>query len=274
MRKKSVVAAMRSQRAATLAVLSALDVWSWDRRTVGGASVRDVVARLVALEEGLVRGRCVLVVRRARTLDELARWCEARAIRHRNRAPDELLAALRSSGERVAAVVARLPGFAWRMRWRSPLGRQPLLHLLCCLVLVDWLAEQDILDSGQSGLDPVRAREGAGLDPVRAKALSVAVEATLPAVVLPRVERSAGVLRVVIETGGDTRHVFGVDFARKQYGPRITARPDAVIRIDAATFALTARGRTAWRETQHGTIRLDGDEDLAMGFLDALARAG
>lgn len=266
MRKKPVVGALRLQRAATVHRLTGLPQDRWEARIEGGSTIREVAARLIAVDEALARGRYFLAVRSAATPDDLTRWTLLRAAKWRDRPPDELLDALVRWGARTAAITSRLPAFVGQARIRGPLGAQPLLHVPYRCVLQEWLAERDICAA--------LGQEEAPLDPVVAEVLAVAVECALPAVVLPRVQRTVGVLRMVVEVGDETRRVVGVDFARKQYGPRITAPPDAVIRLDAGTLALVSAGRLAWSEAGEQRIRLEGDESLAQVFLAALEQPG
>lgn len=269
MRKASAVTALRGQRSATLRTLSRLPEASWDVPCLSAWRIRDVVAHLIAVDEAAVTGRLLPVLRAAADRHDWERWNDASVAQWSERPPDELRDALARSGERLARFVNGLPQIVSRITLRTWLGRQPLLFFVYRRVLDEWVHEHDVATASPH-------REGATghPDPVLADVLAAAVLHTLPHLVLPRVGRTSGVLRLIVDTGADHRRAWGVDFARRQYGPRVSARPDAVARLDAATLALVAERRQHWQALPRTRLLIEGDEAVAADLLDALERAG
>jgi uncharacterized protein (TIGR03083 family) len=257
-----VAEALATQRCATLDQLHSLEEADWDRACLPPWRVREVVAHLVAVDEALVvSGRLLPALRTA----DLERWNEAAVVRNAALAPGELLERLERSVTRVERIVARLPRPLARLPLRTALGRHPLHVLLSRRVLDEWVHTVDIARAtGAEELLP----EGV------AEELATGVLAAVPALSLPRLQDRAGVVRLVVETGapGDPhgpRRTWGIDFARRQYGPRVTARPDATVRLHASVLALLDGGRLAWPEAKPA-ITIEGDDELAGRVLDGL----
>lgn len=266
MRKASAVAALRAQRTATLGTLSALPDDRWDAPCLPRWRVRDVVAHLVSLDEAAVTGRLLSPLRRATDRGEWEHWNDIGVARWRDRPPPELRAALARWGARLAGVVNRLPAAAGRVPFRSWLGRHPLLLLVYRRVLDEWVHQQDLERIVRPGMV-------VGLDDVPPgvpDVIALAVLQPMPQLALPRVTRTAGVARLVVDTGGDHRRTWAVDFARRQYGARVTTPADAVIRLDAMTLALIAEGRDPWRALPAERLLVEGDDAVAADLLDAL----
>ncbi|MEX0657775.1 MAG: maleylpyruvate isomerase N-terminal domain-containing protein [Egibacteraceae bacterium] len=267
MRKASVVAALRSQRAATLTRLAALPDHSWDATCLPGWRVRDVAAHLVAMDEASVTGRLIPAVRGARDRQEFERWNDVGLASWSERSPFELLDALERWGERLARLAGRLPSAALRVPVSGWYGRQPLLFLLYRRVLDEWVHECDVAWMAGSRAEPAAA--GSEVSDV----LAAAVLSTLPHLGLPRTPRTSGVARLVVHVGEDHWQTWGVDFARRQYGARVTARPDVVVRTDACTLALLMEDRWSWSRVPRDRLSMDGDELVASDLLDAIAPA-
>lgn len=273
MRKKAAVAALRMQRAATLQALRVLPEPSWEAACPGFERVRDLVGHLVAVDEACSTGRILPALRDAGHAWSFEDWNRASAERWAEHPPEELLDALQRSGERLTRVVARLPSVVAQLPVPGQVGRPPLLFLAYRRVLDEWLHGSDLARSTGAAGEAVRSdgSEPVAADPVVMEALCAAVLDGLPHLVLPRTERTNGVVRLVVETGGDARRTWGVDFARRQYGPRVTARPDAVVRTDACTLALLAEGREQLARTRADRLAIEGDEQVAEDLLGVLA---
>ncbi|CAN5119101.1 hypothetical protein BH20ACT9_BH20ACT9_24030 [soil metagenome] len=309
MRKHSAVAAARLQRAATVDRLSALAADAWTASCGPRGAVRDVAARIVAVDEAMASGRLLAMYVGAATPAELRWRVDTLAARWRDTPADDLLAALRPGGRRRLRVVRAVPGTAARLRTATPFGRQPLWYLLCRGTFDEWLGERDVALATGSFDD-------AAVAPAIGDVLGWTVLAASPAVTLPWVDRTVGVARVVVDAAGPvrqpdaadeapppvtgrdrgrgpvtgrdrgrgsvtgrdrgrgpvTRRTWGVDFARRQYGPRVAAPPDATIRVTGPALALVAAGRVDRRRLPAESLLVEGDADLAAALLDAFAR--
>jgi uncharacterized protein (TIGR03083 family) len=254
--------ALAGQRQATLGLLGGLAPADWDRPCLPPWRVREVVAHLVTVDEAAVTGR-LLPVLRSHGREEMERWNDAAVVRLAALPPDELVERLERWGVRLGRIAGRLPRILGRVRVRTAFGRQPLGVLLCRRIVDEWVHTVDI---GRTVGAEAPVPEGV------AEALATGVLDTLPALVLPRLDERAGVVRLVVETGasGDPhgpRRTWGVDLARRQYGPRVTARPDATVRLPATTLALLTEGRLA---ASAAAVDIDGDEALAVRVLERL----
>lgn len=269
MRKTPVVAALRTQRAATLGRLATLSDAGWELACLPGWRVRDVAAHLLAVDEASLTGRLHKAVSAARDRREFESWNEVSLAPWSDWAPGELIDALERCGDRLARFVARTPSALLQMPLRGWYGRQPLLFLHYRRVLDEWVHECDIAwaDGSRTAGDPVIP------PPEVPDVLAAAVLSSLPHLGLSRGTRTSGVVRLVVETGEDARRTWSVDFARRQYGSRITARPDAVVRTDACTLALVAEGRVSWEGPGRGRFAVEGDDATAMALLDVVAPA-
>lgn len=267
MRKAPATAALRAQRAATLRRLSQLPEAMWDRPCVPGWRVRDVVAHLVAVDEAAVTGR-IFPALRADDRCAFERWNDASIARWADQSPQQLREALERWGDRWSTIVGRMPSAAGQVPFRAWFGRQPLLFLVYRRVLDEWVHECDI--AWATG--PEATGRPAPPEPGVADVLAAAALYPLPHLALPKVARTNGVVHLVVETGPDSRRTWGVDFARRQYGSRVTARPDAVVRIGAPTLALLTEGRWSVPDLR-GRVTMEGDEEMAGDLLDVLALA-
>lgn len=267
MRKTPVVAALRSQRAATLGRLATLSDAGWELPCLPGWRVRDVAAHLVAVDEATVTGRLYQAVRRAGDRREIERWNDISLARWADRPPAELLDALERWGERRVRLVSRLPAAVLQVPFRGWHGRHPLLFLHYRSVWDEWVHECDIAWADPAMTDDEPVPVGAHVPDV----LAAAVLSSLPDAALSRAARTSGVVRLVVATGEEQRRTWAVDFARRQYGTRITARPDAVVRTDACTLALLAEGRWSWAGQPVERLTVEGDEDIATALLDVIA---
>ncbi|HVL99895.1 MAG TPA: maleylpyruvate isomerase N-terminal domain-containing protein [Egibacteraceae bacterium] len=267
MRKTAAVAALRAQRVATVRRLAGLPDGIWHTPCLPHWRVGDVAAHLVAVDEAFATGKIHQALRRAGDLwefdhgDDATRWDD--------REPAELLQELERWGKRLATVADRLPTVVGRLPMPGWLGRQPLLFFAYRRVLDEWVHECDVAwaTDSTSRQEPVAVEDAVG------DVLALSVLSVLPHVGLPRARRTSGVARVVVDTGGGRRLTWGIDFARRQYGPRVTARPDAVVRTDARTLALVAEQRWAWQGVDAEHLTVDGDEAVATDVLDLLASA-
>lgn len=265
--KEAAIGALRAQRAASLSLLRALDDDDWLAPCTPPWRVRDVVAHLVTIDEAAVAGRLVPLLRAASGREDIERWNDAAVPRWADEPVPGLLEALERFGTRLVAASERIPAPLWRVSARTVFGRHTLGLLLARRVLDEWVHLSDVATSTRR---EVIIPDGA------ADILASAVLDALPALALPQLEPTVGVVRLVVYTGapGDAgehapRRTWAVDFARRHYGPRVTARPDATIRLHAGGLVLRSEGRTPTGAIAH--VEVEGDADLAASLLDGLA---
>jgi uncharacterized protein (TIGR03083 family) len=269
MGRGTLVAALREQRRVTLDLLAGLDEAAWEQPCLPPWRVRDVVTHLIALDSAAVTGRLLPFLRTAKDRRDIERWNEQVVGRAAAVPSSRLLEDLERVGARLATVSARIPRLLWRIPVRTVFGRHPLHFLLARRVLDEWVHSVDVARA--AGLPEPR--------PVpHADVLAPAVLDALPALALSGLDVSAGVVRLVARTGElhdegehEPRRTWGIDFARRHYGPRVTATPDATVRLHAAALALLVEGREVGG---YGPVLLEGDEELARRTLAGLAPAG
>ena len=272
MKKARGLEAMRAQRERTRVLLAGLAPQDWDLPCLPGWAVRDVVAHLVASDQASVTGAIARPLLGSSDRSVIERWNDRAVLRWRERPPAELIDARMRWGARAERFGRLVPGALSQMPVGTPYGRQPLAFLLYLRVWDEWVHEQDV----RWALGEPRGDVPAAPPLEIAEALVAMVLAVLPRKGLPQVARSVGVARLVVDpsvpgaavTGRPV--VWGVDFARRQYGARVTAAPDAEIRVHAAALALLLGSRLDWRELDAAWLTVDGDQELAAAFLDAV----
>jgi uncharacterized protein (TIGR03083 family) len=267
--KSTAVELLRAQRRATLALLSSLDPPAWERACLPPWCVRHVVAHLITIDEAAATGRLLPLLRAANGRDEVEAWNDVVVAERARADPATLLEALDRAGERLAAVIAKVPAVLWKLPVRTVFGRHPLGFLTRRRLLDEWVHSVDIARATDRPWE---------LPVVIAPALADAVLEAAPALILPKVEASAGVIRFVVlvgELGEDAEHTprrtWSVDLARRQYGPRVTARPDATVRLHVAALALLAEGRPL--PDGHLQPNIDGEPEVAASLLEVMSAA-
>lgn len=277
-RRSTLGTAIREQRNALLARLRGLPHEAWAspcplpqpprgviRLDDPTRTVRDIVAHLLVVD-GLALDRAPLRPWSGLThLDSDGGWDRRRLEPFLQLAPDEMIATLERSGERVWRLLDATPnavvGLSLARGASGSIGRQ-----LGRQVLHEWVHERDIADAGR--LEP-RSRLPVP-HPAVADAITDAVLQFLPSDVLPHADAADGVVRLDIKAGDGPRvQRWSADFGRRQYGSRVTADPDAVVCCDAATLAMLANGR-ADRLVLGDLIDVAGDRRMAAALLDAM----
>jgi uncharacterized protein (TIGR03083 family) len=269
MDKRGAIALLRAQRLATLEQLTALAPSSWDEPCLAPWRVREVVAHLITLDEAAVTGRLLPLLRVARGRADVERWNDSSVAERAAADPRTLLEDLERAGERVVSSITKIPAPLWSLPVRTVFGRHPLAFLPARRVLDEWVHCVDIcrVTGGVPALPD-------GVAP----AIANAVLDSLPALVLPQLDATAGVVRLVVTIGAvgedgehTPRRTWSVDFARRQYGPRVSARPDATVRLHATSLALLAEGRPLLDE--HSDVRVDGDPEIAARLIEGIPAA-
>jgi uncharacterized protein (TIGR03083 family) len=267
MRKAEAIEALRGQRRATLALLATLEDDLWDRTCSGTWRIRDVIAHLITIDVAAVSGRLLPLLRGAGGRAQAERWNDRAVAGAADERPSVLLAELEQAGERLVGRAQRLPAGAWKAPIRTVFGRHPVGFLAARRVLDEWVHDVDIARA--AGRGPVDV----GLPEV----LAAATLGALPALALPALAVPTGVVRLVVGVGPELevdghalRRTWSVDFARRHYGERVTAAPQATIRLHAAALALLVEGRSP---EGYGGIEVEGDEELADVLLAGLRTA-
>ena len=278
MRKDLFVAAVQLQRQSLLDRLAALSVQDWERLCPVPAApadvlrldplrrrVRDVVAHLVVVDDMALRASTRWGA--ARRLEYPGAWDLRRTTPLVELAPTELISVAARQGERFERIVSLSPSAVGRLPVPGPAGRHSFAQLVARRVLHEWLHEQDICVATDAPVGEIARPEVASV-------VADAILSLLPARALPLVDRDRGVARILVDVGAEdaeapTRPAWGIDFARRQYGPRVVAEPDATIRVPVATLALLLHGRDRFVEGDGG-LEVDGDTELAAAVMDGI----
>ena len=260
------VGALQRQRSATLGLLTQLTDDLWDLPCDRDRRVREVVAHLIVVDAAVYRGRLLRHLRRAGSVEELEVYRDEAVRELAQQAPSELIAALERSGERLVSLCERIPGLAWQLPVRTLYGRHPLSLLLARRMLDEWFHMVDVARAAKPDVpQPIPCP---GL-------LATAVLDALPSQYLPRVELSEGVVRLVVSTAPrpgsgiqGLHRTWSADFARREYGPRVTRTPDATVSLHSSALALLTSGRSA---EGYGPVSISGDRTLADRLLEGAA---
>lgn len=251
-----VVAAVKRQRARTLAMLEPLPHDRWDVIVTPGWRVREVAAHLIASDDGGMTGRMMRIGRKAAPVEAIEAWNDQQVGRWANRPIPALLHALDRWGRRVARAISLAPS---GLTLPGPFGR----------VTVPWLGMMRVYDEWIHGEDVRRALElpsDDGAEAVRPAARHLF--AVIPVQTLPRLPASAsGAVRLGY-TDLDLPP-FGIDMQRRRFGTSVEAPTS--IEGPAVRVLMVASGRDAWRDAEtDGALRIEGDRGVAEVFLDAL----
>lgn len=281
-RNDSIITGLSQQRESLLRRLAMLDDRSWDlvcpapaappdvvRLDEPQRTVRQVVAHLLVIDQMVLRGGALRTFGGRHGLDHPGGWDLRRVQPLAAAPPAELVSLLAQRGARFARRIDAAPAPLRRIPVPGAFGRQSVAGLVTRRILHEWLHEQDIAAATAPGAAP---SAGAAV----AEAIADAVLQLLPTEVLPRTGLETGVIRLVLDLGPDAapsrRTIWGLDFARRQYGPRVLARPEATIRLRATTLALLAHGRSD-RLDDRPCADVEGDPALADVLLQALTAA-
>ena len=279
MHKDTLIAAVYAQREATLRRVATLPDTAWDlpcpippappgvvRLEPSVRRVRDLVAHLITVDEMVLRGGAVRSWMNLRRLGSSGTWDPRRIQPLSDTTVTELVTLLARRGERFARMAAAAPAAVGHLPLRGPFGREPLLHVVARRVVHEWLHERDrAAAQGMVARDP---------EPVVAEVIADAVLCGLPTLALPQLRLDRGVVRLRIDlgprgSGEAAQQIWSVDFARRQYGPRVTATPDSTVTVSAATLGLLAAHRVTLTDPDLG-IRVEGARELGDALLAAI----
>ncbi len=263
MNKDEILRAVRAERRATLSLLRSLDRDRFDTATaLPGWRVREVVAHLISTDRAAVTGAILPAILLKKSTDKVEAWNERQVPKWANRPVPELLMGLDRWGRRFVRLAAAVPAAAYRPRLPSPWGKGPLGIYIWVRVYDEWIHRQDI-----------RRALGMPDEDVDAEA---ATEFLLTAVGLQTIHMlDGGKGRLVVELEGVALPEWSFDLATKQFGPdgSQSGTADAPTRIvaPAPAFLMAAAGRDTFDDLKgKGTIRVDGDQELAARFLSKL----
>jgi uncharacterized protein (TIGR03083 family) len=261
--KEEILRAVRGERRATSSLLRGLDRDQFDTATaLPGWRVREVVAHLVSTDQAAVTGAILPAILLAKNTDKVEAWNERQVPKWANRPVPELLMGLDRWGRRFVRLAAAVPAAAYRPRLPSPWGRGPLGVYIWVRAYDEWIHRQDI-----------RRALGMSDEDVDAEG---ATEFLLTAIGLQTIHLlDGGRGRLVLELQGVALPEWTFDLATKQFGPdgSQSGTEDAVARIvaPAPAFLMAAAGRDSFDDLKRkGTIRVDGDQELAARFLSKL----
>ncbi|HWH33454.1 MAG TPA: maleylpyruvate isomerase family mycothiol-dependent enzyme [Egibacteraceae bacterium] len=272
MRKTAGLDAVAAQRARTVALAEGLTAEDWDLPCLPRWAVRDVFAHLVASDRASITGAIVRPLLGTSDRAVVERWNDQAVRRWRDRPPQDIVDGLRRWGARIERLGRLVPGPVARLPVGTPYGRHPVVFLLFLRVWDEWVHEQDVRWALGAPRDDVPSPPPL----VIGQALADMTLAVLPRRRLPEVARRTGIARLVVDPAPPDGAVtarpvtWGVDFARRQYGPRVTAKADAEVRVHAAALALLLGGRMHWRALRAPWLSVDGDGELAAALLDAV----
>ncbi len=278
MAKASVLAGLDAQRRVTLQRLGKLSPAEWRQPTNSGLTVAELASWLAAVDEAAVRGRLGALGSprpgvtspgnsAADATPHLVSSASVAGVLARDDAapnPATLLHRLERAGARLERGARLLPGVFWRTRVESDDGlRRTLVLLLRLRLLREWVAVSD----------PALGPPARPVPPVARELAQAALE-RLRTEVLPHAGISVGVIRLVLEEipGQPGERMWGVDFARKHYGPRVEAAPDAVVRTWSGALARLLEGEVEASGLAPEELRVEGDRTLADAWLWAVVR--
>jgi uncharacterized protein (TIGR03083 family) len=261
--KGEIIRAIKAERGATLSVLRGLDPARFDTPTaLPGWRVREVVAHLISTDQAAVTGAILPAILLAKNTDKVEVWNERQVPKWANRPVPDLLMGLDRWGRRFVRLAGAVPAIAYRPRLPSPWGRGPVGIYIWVRAYDEWIHRQDI-----------RRALGMSDEDVDVEAAS---EFLLTAIGLQTIHRlDGGRGRLVVELEGVALPEWNFDLATKQFGPdgSRSAAAEAATRIaaPAPAFLMAAAGRDRFEDLRgNGTIRVDGDQELAATFLSKL----
>ena len=254
MEKQAILEGMAAQRQQTVERLGTSEA-VWEHVMANGLRVRDVAAWLADADVRGARGR----------IGALLESVTPAAGERTGADPATLLEALEGGSRRLRARLQRAPRPLWGVVASTAPGRRLTLpEALACYVQREWAALASPLGDGE------QAAGGVVLPPAAASlVITDAALARLPVEVLPHAAPRVGVVRLEVAPlpGCAPTRWWGVDFARKHFGPRVTALPNARVQVWGGALARVLDGDVAWSELEGDGLVIEGDRELAAACL-------
>jgi len=257
--KRSVVEAVRAQRARTLGLLERIDEQDWETIVTPGWRVREVAAHLIVTDEDALTGRMLKLGLRRVPVEALERWNDQQVGRWADKSIPAILHALDVWGRRMTRIASLVPAAAARRRMTTPLGRVSLSWLGMMRVFDEWIHDEDIRRALQLPSD-----DGAEVvEPVARQLFAV-----IPIQTVDRIPGGA-TGRVTFRITDLDIPTFGLDLDRRTFGLGMEA--DVEIAAPAARLVMVAAGRDPWRAVEaDGGLCVTGERKVAQVVLDAL----
>jgi uncharacterized protein (TIGR03083 family) len=256
--KGDIVRATQAERRRTLALVRTLQPPQFDVLATPGWRVREVLAHLITTDRASVFGSNLAQV--FASSERIERWNDRQVPKWADRPIPELLLGLDRWGRRLVRLFRAIPAPLYRLRAPTFLGKAPLGLLIWTRVYDEWVHRQDI-------------RRAIGL-PDEDVDVASAAEMLLTAVgvnTVPLVRGRTGTLAISLKDAPVTPWRY--DLASGRSGPESPDQdaPDARISAPALAFIMAAAGRDSFRDLlAGGTLAIEGDESLAVAFLDVL----
>lgn len=254
MEKQAILEGMAAQRHQTVDRLGGTET-VWEQVMANGVSLHDAASWLVDADARAVRGRFGTLLGPVTPATAGQPGAE----------PASLLEALEGGGRRLRARLGRTPRLLWGLAIAAAPGRRlTLAEALACYVQREWATLADPLD------DRDEASGGIVLPPGPASlVITDAALARLPVEVLPHAAPRVGVVRLEVAPLPESAPIrwWGVDFARKHYGPRVTALPDARVEVWGGALARILDGAVDWQVLEGHGLAIEGDRELAAACL-------
>jgi uncharacterized protein (TIGR03083 family) len=257
--KKEMVAALRAQRAETLAVLEDLTETQWSTEIVPRWRTREVAAHLVSTDQASVNGTYLTWGFRPRPMSSIEEWNDHAVAKWADRPVPELLRALDKYGRRFARLLSLPPRRLSNLALPTPFGKVSTAWLGMLRVYDEWVHVEDIRRALSLPTDDSSER----LRPAATFLL-----AGIPIQTLPDVPAGAG---GTVEIGFTDVEApkLGIDLGTRRFGVGLSS--DAQISGSAASLIMVAAGRDRWRETEEaGRLDITGDRKAAEALLDVL----
>ena len=262
--KAGLISALGSQRERTMELLRGASEAEWEQEIVPRWRLREVAAHLVTTDEGTLTGRVfsagLTSKGDAQMISKIEAWNDRHVGRWADRPVPEILAGLEKWSKRLERFARAFPSFLGRPAIITPFGKVSLLWLTSLRVYDEWVHDEDIRralgrpsDDAPSSIAPVAKMVAAGIP----------VQTTI------RIPKGRlGKVSLVFEDGGIP--AVGVDLGARTYGFGVPGT-DAMVTGRTAAIAMIAAHRDPWRESEAaGSLKVEGDREVAEVFLDAL----
>jgi uncharacterized protein (TIGR03083 family) len=257
--KGEIVRATQAERRRTLTLVRRLEPAQFDVLATPGWRVREVLAHLITMDRASVLGSNLAQV--LTSSERIERWNDRQVSKWADRSIPELLLGLDRWGRRLVRLFRAVPAPLYRLRAPTFLGRAPLGLLISTRVYDEWVHRQDI-------------RRALGL-PDEDVDVSSAAEVLLTAIgvnTVPQLRGRTGSVAISLKDAPVSAWRYDLASGGMS-GPEARGQdpPDARISAAAPAFIMAAAGRDAFGDLLGGgTISIEGDEPLAVAFLDAL----
>jgi uncharacterized protein (TIGR03083 family) len=256
--KDEIVRATEAERRRTLTLIRSFGPEQFEVEATPGWRVREVLAHLITTDRASVLGANLPQV--FASAERIERWNDRQVPKWADRPIPELVAGLERWGRRLSRLFGIIPSWTYRVRVPMFLGRGPLGLLISTRAYDEWIHRQDI-------------RRALGL-PDEDVDVAPAAEVLLIALAVntvPLLRGQSGSIAVALKDAPVAPWRY--DLGSGESGAERVEQSPADVRISAPApaFIMAAAGRGSLRDlVREGTITLEGDDELALAFLDVL----